>query len=176
MIKVTNKGLGTCFSKKSEQIGPILVKICVFKSFFRLKFGRPDIFRPAKTWLKAQNRLKKAQKVVKKVINMTKKGPGTCFGKKSEKIGPFLVKISVLKELFKIVKSDILFTFTFSFFHQIFQIFEVLYLLQFASYSVLDGVFGMPSSSNNNYINVSMQGLDEGNQVNVSECTFVLSH
>ena len=38
VIQVTNKGLGTCFSKKSEQIGPFLVKICVFKSFFRSKF------------------------------------------------------------------------------------------------------------------------------------------
>ena len=27
VIKVTNKGLGTCFSKKSEQIRPFLVKI-----------------------------------------------------------------------------------------------------------------------------------------------------
>ena len=44
----------------------------------------------------------------------------------------------------------------------------MVYLTQFASYSVLDGVFGMPSLDKNNYINVSTWDFDERSRVNVS--------
>ena len=44
---------------------------------------------------------------------------------------------------------------------------KLIYLLQFSSYSVLDGVFEMPLLSGNNYITVLKRDLDEGNQLNV---------
>ena len=44
----------------------------------------------------------------------------------------------------------------------------MVYLAQFTSYSVLDGVSGMPSSNKNNYINVSTRDFDARNWVDVS--------
>ena len=97
VIKVTNKGLTTCYSKKSEQIRPYSVKICVFKPFFRANFGRSDIFWPAKPTKKVQNMVKKAQKVVKNVKKW-QTVLASVFVKKSNENGPFLVKKVPLKK------------------------------------------------------------------------------
>ena len=63
VIIVTNKSPGTCFSKKSEEIGHILAQIIVLKSILRREFARPANFLPFELAKKAQNRLKKAQNV-----------------------------------------------------------------------------------------------------------------
>ena len=67
--------------------------------------------------------------------------PTTCLWRKNEEKRPILSEISENKNS---EKFDILFTFIFSFFFK-----------NFASYSVLDGVFGMPSSIRKYDINVS---------------------
>ena len=44
----------------------------------------------------------------------------------------------------------------------------MVYLVQFASYSFLYGIFGMPSSNYNNYITASTRDFEERNQVDMS--------
>ena len=95
-------------------------------------------------------RWKKCVKLAKNVKKVINKGIGTCFSEKIVVFGHILAEISenvilLHKNLNISVGENV---------NKIFekcQNLKVVYLPQFASYSVLDGVFGMPSSNKNNY-------------------------